>query len=66
MWLLIVYVGLVLIGDVADYLISLFVEQMWGEQASLISFLLLYFASLWLAWVAAIKITEPRGEAQAA
>jgi hypothetical protein len=62
MWLLIVYVALVLVGDVADYLIGLVVERMWGAQASLVVFLALYFIFLWVAWVAAVKITEPRAE----
>jgi hypothetical protein len=62
MWLLIVYVGLVLVGDLADYLIGLVVEQVWGQQASLVVFLVLYFLFLWVAWVAAVKITEPPAE----
>ena len=66
MWLLIVYVGLVLVGDVADYLIGLFVEQMWGQQASLVVFLVLYFVFLWIAWVAAVKITQPVAEPKTA
>jgi hypothetical protein len=66
MWLLIVYVGLVLVGDLADYLIGLFVERMWGQQASLVVFLVLYFVFLWVAWVAAVKITEPSAEPKTA
>jgi len=66
MWLLIVYVGLVLVGDIADYLIGLFVERMWGPQASLVVFLALYFVFLWVAWVVAVKITEPRAEPKVA
>jgi len=66
MWLLIVYIALVLVGDAVDYLIGLFIEQMWGSQASLVVFLALYFVFLWVAWVAAVKITAPRGEAKAA
>jgi len=66
MWLLIVYVGLVLVGDVADYLIGLVVEQMWGPQASFVVFLALYFIFLWLAWVVAVKITEPPAEPKTA
>ena len=62
MWLLIVYVGLVIVGDIADYLIGLVVEQMWGPQASLVVFLALYFIFLWVAWVVAVKITEPGAE----
>ena len=66
MWLLIVYIALVLVGDVADYLIGLAVERMWGSQASLVVFLLLYFVFLWVAWVAAVKLTAPRDEAKTA
>jgi hypothetical protein len=66
MYLLIVYVGLVLVGDLADYLIGLVIERMWGPQASLVIFLALYFIFLWVAWVVAVKITEPRGEPKTA
>ena len=66
MWLLIVYIGLVLVGDVLDYLIGLVVEQMWGPQASLVVFLALYFVFLWVAWVVAVKLTAPRAEPKGA
>jgi hypothetical protein len=66
MWLLIVYIGLVLVGDAIDYMIGLAVERMWGAQASLVVFLLLYFVFLWIAWLLAVKVTEPRGEAKVA
>jgi hypothetical protein len=58
-WLLTIYVVLMIVGDVADYLIGLVVERIWPE-ASLAIFLGLYFLFLWLAWVAAVKLTEPR------
>jgi hypothetical protein len=66
MWLLIVYIGLVLVGDAVDYIIGLAVERMWGDQASLVVFLVLYFVFLWIAWLVAVKVTEPRGEAKVA
>lgn len=66
MWLLIVYVVLVVLGQAAGYLIGLLVERMWGSQASLIAFLVLYFVFMWVAWVAAVKITEPRVAAKPA
>jgi hypothetical protein len=66
MWLLIVYIGLVLVGDAVDYMIGLAVERMWGPQASLVVFLVLYFVFLWVAWLIAVKITAPRAEAKAA
>jgi hypothetical protein len=61
-WLLIVYVVLMIIGDIADYLIGLAVEKVWGPQASLSVFLLLYFVFLWVSWVVAVRITKPEGE----
>jgi hypothetical protein len=39
---------------------------MWGPQASLVVFLVLYFVFLWIAWLVAVKVTEPRGEAKVA
>jgi hypothetical protein len=60
MWLLVIYVALMLLGQGASYMIGLFVERMWGQQMSLIVFLALYFFILWLAWVVAVKLTAPR------
>jgi hypothetical protein len=62
-WLIIIYVALMILGDIADYLIGLAVESMWGAHVSLIVFLLLYFVFLWLAWLGAVKFTEPKVDA---
>src|SRR5262249_9915616 len=59
------YVGFMALGDVADYLIGLVVERVW-PQASLLTFLALYFVSLWIAWLLAVKMTEPKASKQAA
>jgi hypothetical protein len=53
------YVAFMVTGDIADYLIGLMVERIW-PQASLFIFLLLYFGSLWIAWLLAVKLTEPK------
>jgi len=53
------YVGFMVAGDVVDYFIGLFVERLWPE-ASLLTFLVLYFLSLWIAWLLAVKVTEPK------
>ena len=53
------------LGDIADYLIGLVVERIW-PHASLLIFLLLYFVFLWIAWLLAVKLTEPKGGRQAA
>ena len=59
MQLIVYYVGFMVAGDFADYLIGLAVEHIW-PQASLIIFLLLYFFFLWLAWILAVRMTEPK------
>jgi hypothetical protein len=59
------YVGFMVAGDVVDYLIGLVVERVW-PQASLLTFLALYFVSLWVAWLLAVKVTEPKAVTQTA
>jgi hypothetical protein len=57
--LIVYYVGFMVAGDVLDYIIGLVVERIW-PQASLLIFLLLYFVFLWIAWLLAVKMTEPK------
>jgi hypothetical protein len=59
MKLIIYYVGLVLACDVVAVLLCLGIEEVW-PAGSLPIFLGLYFAILWGAWVAAIRLTEPK------
>jgi hypothetical protein len=59
------YVGFMARGAGADYLIGRVVERVW-PQASLLIFLALYFVSLWIAWLLAVKMTEPKASKQAA
>jgi hypothetical protein len=59
------YVVFMVAGDVVDYFIGLFVERIWPE-ASLLTFLVLYFLSLWIAWLLAVKVTEPKDSKQVA
>jgi hypothetical protein len=59
MWLIIIYLMFMIVGDVADYLIGTVVDRIW-PTASLPIFLGLYFLFLWLAWVVAVWITEPK------
>jgi hypothetical protein len=59
------YVGFMALGDVADYLIGLVVERIW-PQASLVIFLALYLVFLWVAWLLAVKMTEPKAGKEAA
>ena len=60
MQLIAYYVVFMIIGDVASYLIGLFSEREFGQQVSLIVFLTLYFLFLWIAWILAVRVTEPK------
>jgi cation transporter-like permease len=57
--LIVYYVVFMVAGDFVDYVIGLAVERVW-PQASLLTFLLLYFVSLWVAWLLAVRMTEPK------
>lgn len=65
MWLIIVYLAFMIVGDLADYLIGTVVDRVW-PAASLPIFLGLYFLFLWIAWVLAVWVTEPKKGAAAA
>jgi cation transporter-like permease len=63
MSLLIVYVVLVIAGDFVAYFIGLGIERT-VPAASLPAFLAMYFLLLWVAWVIAVRITQPRAQPQ--
>ena len=65
MLLIAYYVVFMIGGDIADYLIGLVVEREFGSHISLLVFLALYFLSLWLAWVSAVRMTDPKRAAPA-
>jgi hypothetical protein len=64
MSLLAVYLALMITGDVIAYLIGLVIERT-VPAASLPAFLAMYFLFLWIAWVIAVRVTEPRKTATA-
>ena len=63
MLLLIVYLALMITGDIAAYLIGLVIERN-APAASLPAFLAMYFVFLWVAWIFAVRITAPRAQPQ--
>ena len=60
MMLIIYYVVIMLILNVATILIGFAVENLFGSVVSMIVFLSLYFAALWGAWVASVWLTKPK------
>jgi hypothetical protein len=63
--LIVYYVVFMIAGDLLAYFLGLFIERQFGSNVSLIVFLVLYFLFLWVAWLLAVRMTEPKG-AQAA
>jgi hypothetical protein len=61
MQLIIYYIVFMIAGDLCAYFIGFVIEREFGSQVSLIAFLLLYFLFLWVAWVLAVRLTEPKG-----
>lgn len=60
MKLIAVYVLFVLIGDVGSYFIGRAAEQWLTQSLSLAIFLACFFAEFALAWLLAVRATEPR------
>jgi hypothetical protein len=59
MWLMLTYAVLAVLGNAVIYFIGLGIERVW-PAASLPLYLLLFFGVLWLAWILAVRITEPK------
>lgn len=58
MWVLLIYVVLMIIGDFIDVGIGAFASNTWGDPISLPIFLACYFATLVISWVIAVRIAE--------
>jgi len=55
------YVVFMIVGDLAAYFLGLIAEREFGGQVSLIVFLTLYFVFLWISWLLAVWVTQPKG-----
>jgi hypothetical protein len=60
MLLIIYYIVIMLIFNVANVLIGFAVENLFGSVVSLMVFLSLYFLTLWAAWVISVWLTKPK------
>ncbi len=60
MLLIVYYVAFMIAGDLLAYLIGLVVEREFGTHVSLLVFLALYFIFLWVSWLLAVWMTEPK------
>jgi membrane associated rhomboid family serine protease len=49
-----------ILGDFVAYFLGAIVEYQWGSKASLMAFLVFYFTALWVAWLLAVWVTNPK------
>ena len=59
MSLLVVFILLVVAGDAVAIAIGSVVEEMVSSSASLLVFLVLFFSNFVIAWIVAVRLTEP-------
>ena len=59
MWILIVYVVIVLVGESIAIALGLYLDRVY-PSASLPTSLTLFFAILWLSWLLAVRWTKPK------
>ena len=64
MSLLVAYLVCLVIGQTITIMIGLAIDRMYSPGVSLPISLALYFAMFWVAWKVAVRITEPKSEAQ--
>ena len=62
MVLILVYLVLMITGDVIAYLVGMFVEEASGRRRALPVFLAMYFLMLGVAWFVAVKVTAPKAK----
>ena len=60
MWLLVLYMIFVGIVGLGLIYVGFAVESMFGSHTSLMFFLAANTVSLWLCWLLAVKLTEPK------
>ena len=60
MMLIVWYVLFMILGDFVAYFLGAIVEYQWGSKASLMAFLVFYFTALWVAWLLAVWVTNPK------
>lgn len=60
MKLIVYYLVFMVVGDLSAYFLGLITERTFGSQPRLIVFLTLYFLFLWLAWLLAVWVTQPK------
>jgi len=59
MWILVIYVSIVAISETVVALLGLTLDRIYPALSLPIS-LSLFFAVLWLAWIVAVRLTEPK------
>lgn len=59
MTLIVYYVALMAVGTIASIIVGLWTDR-FSPNVGMTVFLCLYFLTLWVAWVVAVRMTEPK------
>lgn len=64
MWIMVVYILIVLVGESVTVGIGLILDRIYPVGSLPVS-LTLFFAILWFAWLLAVRLTEPKSTKRA-
>ena len=59
MWIMVVYTLIVLVGETVTVGIGLVLDRIYPAISLTVS-LTLFFSILWIAWILAVRLTEPK------
>lgn len=62
MKLIVVYLALIVIGTAVSYGIGYIIELNSSSAMSLLAFLSMYFLSLVMSWLIAVRLTRPKSQ----
>ena len=59
MWIMVVYILIIMVAEFAVIIIGLVLDRIYPALSLTVS-LSLFFVVLWLGWVLAVRVTEPK------
>lgn len=63
MWIMVVYTLIVLVGETVTVGIGLVLDRIYPAISLTVS-LTLFFSILWIAWILAVRLTEPNAKSE--
>ena len=59
--LLLLFCGLFVVSVVICALVGYEIDELWGGGVGVTISIFAFFASCWMCWIAAVRLTKPRG-----